>query len=118
MHFDLLDEFGTLVPFGLGISKGNRVVQHPDIVGAGGEADAESHERRPTSMWAKLAMMLHRVTHRDGIPFIDRHLLSRSHAFVAVTSTGEVRSELASAFSTVKPTPSSAALISSSAGKR
>ena len=36
MHFDLLDEFGTLVPFGLGISKGNRVVQHPDIVGAGG----------------------------------------------------------------------------------
>jgi hypothetical protein len=68
MHFDLLDEFGTLVPFGLGISKGNRVVQHPDIVGARDEADAESRERRPISMWAKLAMMLYRATHRDEYP--------------------------------------------------
>ena len=68
MRFDLLDEYGTLVPFGLGISKGNRVVQHPDIAGAGGEADGESRERRPTSMWAKLAMLLHRATRRDEYP--------------------------------------------------
>jgi hypothetical protein len=67
MRFDLLDEYGTLVPFGLGISKGKRVVQHPDA-GAGGEADGESRECRPTSMWAKLAMMLHRVTRRDEYP--------------------------------------------------
>jgi hypothetical protein len=29
MRFDLLDEYSTLVPFGLGISKRNRVVQYP-----------------------------------------------------------------------------------------
>jgi len=29
MRFDILDEYSTLVPFGLGISKQNRVVQCP-----------------------------------------------------------------------------------------
>ena len=29
MRFDILDEYSTLVPFGLGISKHNRVVQYP-----------------------------------------------------------------------------------------
>jgi len=29
MRFDILDEYSTLVPFGLGISKQNRVVQYP-----------------------------------------------------------------------------------------
>jgi hypothetical protein len=29
MRFDVLDEHSTLVPFGLGVSKQNRVVQYP-----------------------------------------------------------------------------------------
>ena len=29
MRLDILDEYSTLVPFGLGISKQNRVVQYP-----------------------------------------------------------------------------------------
>ncbi len=29
MRFDLLDEYSTLVPFGLGVSRQNRVVQYP-----------------------------------------------------------------------------------------
>jgi len=29
MRFDILDEYSTLVPFGLGVSKHNRVVQYP-----------------------------------------------------------------------------------------
>ena len=29
MRFDMLDEYSTLVPFGLGVSKHNRVVQYP-----------------------------------------------------------------------------------------
>ncbi len=29
MRFDILDEYSTLVPFGLGVSKRNRVVQYP-----------------------------------------------------------------------------------------
>lgn len=29
MRFDILDEYSTLVPFGLGVSKHNRVVQCP-----------------------------------------------------------------------------------------
>ena len=29
MRFDILDEYSTLVPFGLGVSKQNRVVQYP-----------------------------------------------------------------------------------------
>lgn len=29
MRFDVLDEYSTLVPFGLGVSRGNRVVEHP-----------------------------------------------------------------------------------------
>jgi hypothetical protein len=38
MRFDLLDEYSTLVPFGLGISKRNRVVRYPT-------APAETVER-------------------------------------------------------------------------
>ena len=29
MRFDILDEHSTLVPFGLGVSRQNRVVQYP-----------------------------------------------------------------------------------------
>ena len=29
MRFDILDEYSTLVPFGFGVSKRNRVVQYP-----------------------------------------------------------------------------------------
>ena len=29
MRFDILDEYSTLVPFGLGVSKRNRVIQYP-----------------------------------------------------------------------------------------
>ena len=29
MRFDILDEYSTLVPFGLGVSKQNRVLQYP-----------------------------------------------------------------------------------------
>jgi hypothetical protein len=29
VRFDILDEYSTLVPFGLGVSKCNRVVQYP-----------------------------------------------------------------------------------------
>ena len=29
MRFDILDEYSTLVPFGLGVFKQNRVVQYP-----------------------------------------------------------------------------------------
>ena len=29
MRFDMLDEYSTLVPFGLGVSRQNRVVQYP-----------------------------------------------------------------------------------------
>ena len=29
MRFDILDEYSTLVPFGLGVSKQNRVIQYP-----------------------------------------------------------------------------------------
>ena len=29
MRFDILDEYATLVPFGLGVSKRNSVVQYP-----------------------------------------------------------------------------------------
>ena len=29
MRFDILDEYSTLVPFGLGVYKRNRVVQYP-----------------------------------------------------------------------------------------
>ena len=29
MRFDILDEYSTLVPFGLGVSRRNRVVQYP-----------------------------------------------------------------------------------------
>ncbi len=29
MRFGILDEYSTLVPFGLGVSKQNRVVQYP-----------------------------------------------------------------------------------------
>ena len=38
MRFDILDEYSTLVPFGLGISKRNRVVRYPT-------APAETVER-------------------------------------------------------------------------
>ena len=31
MRFDMLDEYSTLVPFGLGVFKQNRVVQYPAI---------------------------------------------------------------------------------------
>ncbi len=30
MRFDLIDEYSTLVPFGLGVSKRNRVIQYPE----------------------------------------------------------------------------------------
>ena len=29
MRFDILDEYSTLVPFGLGVSKQTRVIQYP-----------------------------------------------------------------------------------------
>lgn len=29
MRFDILDEYSTLVPFGLGVSKRNMVIQYP-----------------------------------------------------------------------------------------
>jgi len=29
MRFDILDEYSTLVPFGLGVSRQNRVLQYP-----------------------------------------------------------------------------------------
>lgn len=29
MRFDILDEYSTLVPFGLGVTRRNRVIQYP-----------------------------------------------------------------------------------------
>ena len=43
MRFDLLDEYSTLVPFGFGVSRQNRVVRYPTVEvraadnGAGGD---------------------------------------------------------------------------------
>ena len=31
MRFDILDEYSTLVPFGLGVSKRNSVIQYPTV---------------------------------------------------------------------------------------
>lgn len=68
MRFDLLDEYGTVVPFGLGISKGNRVVRNPDIAGDAAEADAESRESKPMTLWATLKMMFRRAIGRKEYP--------------------------------------------------
>jgi hypothetical protein len=68
MRFDLLDEYGTVVPFGLGVSKGNRVVRNPDIAGDVAEADAESRESKPMTLWATLTMMLRRTIGRNEYP--------------------------------------------------
>lgn len=68
MRFDLLDEYGTVVPFGLGISKGNRVVRTPDIAVDAAEADAESRQSRPMTLWATLTLMLRRAIGRNEYP--------------------------------------------------
>ena len=38
MRFDILDEYSTLVPFGLGVSKRNRVIQYPTAPTEAGKA--------------------------------------------------------------------------------
>ena len=68
MRFDLLDEYGTLVPFGLGVSKGNRVVRNPEIPCAEIEADAGSRESGRMSIWAKIGTMLRRAIRREEYP--------------------------------------------------
>jgi hypothetical protein len=48
MRFDLLDEYSTLVPFGLGISKQNRVVQYPAVaVRAANSGAGDNSASRP-----------------------------------------------------------------------
>lgn len=68
MRFDLLDEYGTVVPFGLGISKGNRVVRNPDIAGDSAEVDAESRKSKRTTLSATLTMILRRAFGRNEYP--------------------------------------------------
>lgn len=70
MRFDLLDEYGTLVPFGLGVSKDNRVLRNHEIPCAGTEADADagSRETRSMSIWAKLWTLLGRTSRREEYP--------------------------------------------------
>ena len=65
MRFDLLDEYGTLVPFGLGVSKGNRVLRNPDVDCQEAEGNASIHESEPMSVWRKLAAMFCRTSSRD-----------------------------------------------------
>lgn len=62
MRFDILDEYSTLVPFGLGVSKRNRVVQYPT-------APAEPVKRGVIAMCAgrlKLSLKFVAVLRRTG----------------------------------------------------
>jgi len=68
MRFDLLDEYGTVVPFGLGITKGNRVLQNPEIAGDEAEGHADSRESKPKTLWATLRMMFLRTAGRAEHP--------------------------------------------------
>lgn len=68
MRFDLLDEYGTLVPFGLGVSKDNRVLRNPDFDRQDAEGDAPIRESEPMSVWTKFAAMLGRMSRRKSIP--------------------------------------------------
>jgi|JI10StandDraft_1071094.scaffolds.fasta_scaffold690279_1 hypothetical protein len=44
MRFDLLDEYSTLVPFGLGVSR-KAVIQNPDVQGQEPASPAEVAQR-------------------------------------------------------------------------
>ena len=67
MRFDLLDEYGTLVPFGLGV-KGNRVLRNPEIPCAETEADAGNRESGRMSIWAKIGTIIRRSSRREEYP--------------------------------------------------
>ena len=68
MRFDLLDEYGTLVPFGLGTSKRNRVLRNPDITCTGAKVDDESRTSKRMPIWAKLRVIFRWTGRREEYP--------------------------------------------------
>lgn len=66
MRFDLLDEYGTLVPFGLGLSKGNRVVQHSGCAGDVAERNVEKADSSAALAWEKVIMRFLRLVRRGN----------------------------------------------------
>jgi hypothetical protein len=54
MRFDMLDEYSTLVPFGLGVSKRNRVIQYPAAPTKAVKRGAIAKLRRPFEAVAQI----------------------------------------------------------------
>jgi hypothetical protein len=72
MRFDILDEYSTLVPFGLGAFEQNRVVKYPATATEPVKAGAMANCGRRVKIWVKFVKALaqryqmcrtHAVTH-------------------------------------------------------
>ena len=65
MRFDILDEYSTLVPFGLGVSKRNRVIQYPAAPAKAVKRGAIANCASRLKMLLKLVGAVHQIGGRE-----------------------------------------------------
>ena len=65
MRYDLLDEYATLVPFGYGVSKYNRVVQYPSALTQEVEHGATANRKGRLNRFLKLVVALRHIGRRE-----------------------------------------------------
>ena len=65
MRFDILDEYSTLVPFGLGVFKQNRVVQYPAAATKAAKPGAIANCVSRLKMLLKHVGALHQIGGRE-----------------------------------------------------
>ena len=67
MRFDILDEYSTLVPFGLGVSKRNRVIQYPTAPAKAVRRGAIAICAGRSKLWLKFVAVLPHIGRREEI---------------------------------------------------
>ena len=65
MRFDILNEYSTLFPFGLGVSKQNRVVQYPAAATKTAKPGAIANYVSRLKIWSKFVKALGRIRGRE-----------------------------------------------------
>jgi hypothetical protein len=65
MRFDILDEYSTVVPFGLGVSRRNRVVQYPTTSTEAVNRDAIAKSASRFKLASKFIAMLRHIGKLD-----------------------------------------------------
>ena len=65
MRFDMLDEYSTLVPFGPGVSKRNRVIQYPTAPTEAVKGDGIANCAARLKLLLKFVVRLHHIGRRD-----------------------------------------------------